>query len=150
MSSKTRISVRQIMNDNFSIIDGRLTVQEALTILRQKEAGCLIVRKRNEHDEYGIVLPADIAKKILAKDRSPERVNIYEIMTKPVISVSPEMDVRYCARLFDRFGLALAPVIENDQVLGVIGYNDIVLRGISCSASNEQSAERLKQASCLP
>lgn len=130
MSDKTRICVRDVMHSKYNTIDGRLTVQEALTIMRQEEASCLLVRKRNEHDEYGIVLPADIAKKVLAKDRSPERVNIYEIMTKPVISVSPKMDIRYCARLFAQFGLTLAPVIENDQILGVIGYNDIVLRGI--------------------
>jgi predicted transcriptional regulator len=133
MSNKTRICVRDIMNDKYSIVDGRLTVQEALTIMRQKDAACLIIRKRNDGDEYGIVLPADIAKKVLAKDRSSDRVNIYEIMTKPIISVSPGMDVRYCARLFDRFGLTLAPVIEGDQVLGVISYQDIVLKGISCS-----------------
>ena len=141
MSNKTRVCVRDIMNVKYSMIDGRLTVQEALIIMRQKETRCLIVRKRNEHDEYGIVLPADIAKKILAKDRSPERVNIYEIMTKPVISVSPQMDVRYCARLFSQFGLTLAPVIENDQILGVIGYNDIALRGIGCALDNKQSDE---------
>ncbi len=131
MSSKQMICVREVMNGNFETIDGLLTVHEALAIMKDKKAACLIVRKRNEHDEYGIVLPADIAKKVLGQDRSPERVNIYEIMTKPVISVSPNMDVRYCARLFDRFGLALAPVIENDQVLGVIGYNDIIFNGIS-------------------
>lgn len=130
MSDQQRISVREVMNGKFEIIDGRLTVQEALIIMKQKQANCLLVRKRNDNDEYGIVLPADIAKKVLAKDRSPERVNIYEIMTKPIISVSPRMDVRYCARLFDRFGLALAPVLENDQVLGVISYNEIVLSGI--------------------
>lgn len=141
MSNKVRICVREVMNGNFSIIDGRLTVQEALTIMRKKDANCLIVRKRNEDDEYGIVLPADIAKKVLAKDRSPERVNIYEIMTKPVIAVAPQMDVRYCARLFDRFGLTLAPVIDQDRVLGVIGYNDIVLRGISCCSESEPGAE---------
>ena len=130
MSNKTRICVREVMNGKCSMIDGRLTVQEALVIMREESASCLVVHKRNEHDEFGIVLPADVAKKVLAKDRSPERVNIYEIMTKPVISVSPKMDVRYCARLFVRFGLTLAPVIENDQILGVISYNDIVLRGI--------------------
>ncbi len=130
MSNKKLVCVQEVMNGKFSMIDGRLTVQEALIIMRQEEASCLVVRKRNENDEYGIVLPADIAKKVLAQDRSPERVNIYEIMTKPVISVSPKMDVRYCARLFARFGLTLAPVIENDQILGVIGYKDIVLRGI--------------------
>jgi len=40
------------------------------------------------------------------------------------------MDVRYCARMFDNFGLASAPVIENGQVMGVVGYNDIVLKGL--------------------
>ena len=130
MINKPQICVREVMNGKYSMIDGRLTVQEALIIMRQKEAACLIVRKRNDNDEYGIVLPADIAKKVLAKDRSPERVNIYEIMSKPVIPISPKMDVRYCARLFDRFGLTLAPVIENEQVLGIISYNDIVLKGI--------------------
>lgn len=132
MSNKSRVCVREIMNGKYSIVDGRLTVREALTIMRQKEVACLIIRKRSDDDEYGIVLPADIAKKVLAKDRSPDRINVYEIMTKPIISVSPKMDIRYCARLFDRFGLTLAPVIEDEQVLGIIGYQDIVLKGISC------------------
>ena len=51
-------------------------------------------------DEYGMVLLSDIAKQVLAKDRSPKRVNIYEIMAKPVLSVQPDMDIRYCARMF--------------------------------------------------
>lgn len=137
MSNKSRVCVREIMNGKYSIVDGRLTVREALTIMRQKEVDCLIIRKRGDDDEYGIVLPADIAKKVLAKDRSPDRINVYEIMTKPIISVSPKMDVRYCARLFDRFGLTLAPVIEDEQVIGIIGYQDIVLKGISCSLEGE-------------
>jgi predicted transcriptional regulator len=67
---------------------------------------------------------------VIAKDRAPERVNVYEIMSKPVIAVAPAMDIRYCARLFDKFGLALAPVIEDDQVLGIVSYSDMVLRGL--------------------
>jgi hypothetical protein len=37
------------------------------------------------------------------------------------------MDVRYCARLFEKFGLAYAPVIENESVLGLVGYRELVL-----------------------
>jgi hypothetical protein len=43
------------------------------------------VDKRNDNDEYGMVLISDIAKLVLAKDRSPDRVNVYEIMAKPLI-----------------------------------------------------------------
>ena len=88
-----------------------------------------IVKKRNDDDEYGIVVPADIAKKVLAQDRSPGRINVYEIMSKPVIGVHSRMDVRYCARLFERFGLSVAPVIDAGDVLGVVTYNGIALQG---------------------
>ena len=66
----------------------------------------------------------------MARDRSPERVNVYEVMTKPVICVDPEMDIRYCARMFEKFGLSRAPVIEARKVVGIVSYTDMVLHGV--------------------
>lgn len=126
----TRISVAQVMKQEFDLIDGKETVADALRKMRHREARILIVDKRDQHDEYGIVLLSDIAKHVLAKDRSPKRVNIYEIMSKPLISVSPDMDIRYCVRLFERFGIHRAPVMDGaGALLGVVSYNDIVLKG---------------------
>lgn len=89
-------------------------------------------KKRDENDEYGLVLVSDIAKKVLAPHRAPDRVNLYEIMSKPVLSVLPDMQVRYCARLFNQFGLTIAPVIDHDgRVLGMVNYDDLVLRGLA-------------------
>lgn len=124
------IRVGDVMEKDFDLIDGITTVAEALTGMHYPNTGALIVNKRSTHDEYGIVMLADIAKKVLAKDRSPARVNVYEIMSKPVLGVSPQMDIRYCARLFDRFGLSLAPVIEAGSIVGVVGYNDMVIQGM--------------------
>ena len=107
------------------------TVAEALAILREKNANYLIVAKRDEDDEFGIVMVADIAKQVLAPNRSPERINVYEIMTKPVLPVKPEMDIRYCARLFHRFGISSAPVIENDEIKGIVAYDQLVLKGLA-------------------
>lgn len=73
----------------------------------------------------------DIAKKVLAKNRSPQRTNLYEIMTKPALSVDPNMNVKYCARLFERFGISRAPVIENGEVIGMVSYNNIVINGMA-------------------
>ncbi len=130
MNTRAIVRTRDVMEQHFTEIDGLATVAEALDMMRQSKIEVLIVKKRSEVDEYGIVLLADIAKKVLARDRAPERVNIYEIMSKPVISVDPHMDVRYCARLFDRFGLSVVPVIENDKVIGIVSYNELVLRGL--------------------
>ncbi len=128
MNTKSIVRVSDVMRTEFDLVDGLNTVAEALKNSRHPEAKCFIVNKRHENDEYGIVLLSDIAKKVLAKNKSPERINVYEIMSKPVISVDPDMDIRYCSRLFERFGINRAPVLENKQVVGVVGYTDIVLR----------------------
>ncbi len=130
MTTKEIILVRDVMKQNFDIIDGMTTVSEALKKMKHIETKTLIVDKRDENDEYGVVLISDIAKQVLAKDRSPDRVNIYEVMAKPVISVDPKMDIRYCARLFENFGLSRAPVIENGKMIGIISFTDMVLRGM--------------------
>ncbi len=130
MSDRTLIRVRDVMKPHVDMVDGMCTVKEALEKMQHVETKSLIVNKRHEHDEYGIVLISDIAKQVLATDRAPERVNVYEVMTKPVISVDPEMDIRYCARLFEKFGLSRAPVIENRQVIGIISFTDMVLKGL--------------------
>ncbi|RXJ73993.1 CBS domain-containing protein [Veronia nyctiphanis] len=118
------------MADSFVLVEGMTTVEDAIRIAREKEVKALIVNKRDENDEYGLVLMNDIAKKVLAKDKSPSRVNVYEIMTKPALSVVPDMQVKYCARLFERFGISRAPVIDNGEILGMVSYNTIVMFGM--------------------
>jgi len=131
MSKQDIIRVRDVMKKNYDIVDGMTTVKEALSKMRYVDTKCLIIDKRHEDDEYGIVLLSDIAKDVLAKDRAPERVNVYEVMTKPVVAVDPDMDIRYCARLFDKFGLSRAPVIDNRKVIGIVSFTDMVLHGIN-------------------
>jgi CBS domain-containing protein len=131
MNKRTVIRVRDVMKHNFDIVDGMTTVEEALKKMRYVDTKCLIIDKRHEDDEYGIVMLSDIAKQVLAKDRAPERVNVYEIMSKPVITVEPAMDIRYCARLFEKFGLSRAPVVEDKNVIGIVSLTDMVLNSIN-------------------
>jgi predicted transcriptional regulator len=124
------VRARDVMKKNFDLIDGRMTVMEALKTMNHVESKSLIVNKRHDNDEYGILMLSDIAKDVLAKDRSPNRVNVYEIMAKPVLSVDPDMDIRYCARFLERFGVTRAPVIENGEIIGIVSLTDMVLKGL--------------------
>ena len=130
MSTKSIIRVEDVMRTDFDLVDGMDTVADALRKSKHVESKCFIVDTRHKNDEYGIVLLSDIAKLVVARNKSPERVNIYEIMSKPVVSVDPKMDIRYCARLFENLGLGRAPVIDGGKVIGIVGYTDIVLHGI--------------------
>ena len=130
MNEQAITRVRDVMKTDVDTVDGMDTVEAALQKMDHVETKTLIVDKRDENDAYGIVMFSDIARKVLAKDRPPARVNIYEVMTKPVISVEPDMDIRYCARLFDRLHLSRAPVISQGKVLGVISFSAMVVKGI--------------------
>ena len=130
MSEVELVRVRDVMKVEFDVVDGLATVADALRSMQHIDTKALIVRKRNADDEYGIVELEDIATDVLARNRAPERVNIYEIMHKPLIGVDPEMDIRYCARLFERYQLNRAAVVENREVIGVVSYADIVIKGM--------------------
>jgi len=124
------VRVRDVMKANFDMVDGKMTIMDALRTMKHVETKSLIIDKRHDNDEYGMLLLSDIAKNVLAKDRSPERTNVYEIMSKPLLPIDPDMDIRYCARFLERFGLSRAPVIENGKVIGIVSFTDLVLRGL--------------------
>jgi len=130
MDNRTIIRVKDVMKTDFGTIDGIATVADALKQMKALKTAVLIVNKRNEDDEYGMLTSGDIARHVLAKDRAPDRVNVYEIMSKPVISVHPDMDIRYCSRLFANYNLVRAPVLENNKVVGMISPNSLVLDGL--------------------
>ncbi len=129
-TGKTIIRVRDVMKTGVDVVDGMLTVTQALRDMKNQNTRTLIVDKRDENDEYGVVMFGDIARQVMGRNLSPDRVNVYEIMSKPVISVDSDMDIRYCTRLFERFGMSRAPVIDNDEIVGLVSYTDIVLKGL--------------------
>jgi len=124
--------VSDVMSQSYALVQGIITVAEALRLMRDRNVNSLVVDKRTADDEYGIVLVADIAKHVLAKGRAPDRCNVYEIMTKPVLSVHPAMHLRYCARLFHKFGISTAPVVDAaGEIRGVVTYDELVLKGLA-------------------
>ena len=130
MNNRKIVRVRDVMQKEYDVVDGMLTVKDALKAMQHVDNKCMIVEKRHEDDEFGLLLISDVARMVLAQDRAADRVNVYEVMQKPVIAVDPNMNIRYCARLLDRFSITRTPVIENDKVVGIVSFTDLVMIGV--------------------
>ena len=130
MTAEDKGRVRDCMKPEVTEVDGRMDVLSALKVMKRDNVTSLIVKRRDENDEYGMLLFSDIAKQVIGKDRAPERVNVYEIMAKPVMTVSANMHIRYCARLFENFGIGHAPVEEDGKIIGMVSYYRLVLYGL--------------------
>ncbi len=135
------IFVRDVMKTEFVLIDGKATIYEALVKMKENKTSVLVVDKRHENDEYGLLLVSDIARKVLARDRACKRVNVYEVMVKPAIRVEQDMDIRYCSRLFSRFSLVRALVVDGDRLLGTVSPNSLVLDGMFALENRQHGSD---------
>ncbi len=119
--------VRDIMNKEVTRVEGVTRVLEVLKIMKEKHVQTVLVRPRNDEDVFGIVTLRDIARRVIAPMKRLEEVHVYEIMSKPVLMVSANMPVAYAARFLTNFKISWAPVTENDEVVGMVSLNGIVM-----------------------
>jgi len=128
MSSRRSFqSARSVMSKHIIFIDGMATAKEAVEIMRKEKVEALIVKRRDPKDAYGILVIHDFIKGVIIEDRTSEEVNVFEIMTKPAISVPADMDIQYVARLMDRARLRVVPGEENGEYIGLISLATIIL-----------------------
>ena len=121
-------TVRAVMSPMPAPIDGMSTVHEALELMRENNVYSLVVERHRPGDEYGMVVVSDIANKVIAHNRSPDRVNVYEIMSKPVLTVNADMEIKYAIRLLGRFGLSRGVVVDGNEAVGFVTLTDMVFR----------------------
>ncbi|MDE2940612.1 MAG: CBS domain-containing protein [Chloroflexota bacterium] len=128
MNESTNLRVEDVMSTNIRSIEGLATVLEAIDMMRQYGINSLAVMRRDGDDEAGLLLLRDIAVKVVAQNRSSERVNVYEVMTKPAFTLPPKMMVRNAVRLMTEHSVARALVVDNDRnPIGIVTLRDLVL-----------------------
>jgi CBS domain-containing protein len=110
------------------VIDGLATVREAIDVMHAKRVSSLVIDRRHPGDEYGIVVVHDVAEHVIGNNLSPERTNVYEIMSKPVLCLDAAMGIKYAVRMLTRFRLSRALVMEGGALVGIVTQRDLVFR----------------------
>ena len=128
MNAQCPVRVGDVMTPELYSIDGVATVADAMALMKRHDVETLVVNRRDETDEVGLVLASDVAREVIARNRSPERVNVYEIMSKPVLTLPPDMLTRYAVRLLVRFQVSRSIVVDNDRnPIGFVTLRDLVI-----------------------
>ncbi len=119
--------VRDVMDKNVPTIDGMATARDAAARMREFKVSELLVEKRNENDAWGIVTYMDLVKDVAVPARDAESVFVYEIMTKPVITIPADMDIRYAIRMIQWIGVHRAPVDDKGEIVGMVTLSSLIL-----------------------
>lgn len=121
------LKVAELVRSPLHMVDGLARVQDALTEMQRLGVSSLVIERRNADDEYGLVTVRDIASKVVAANRSVARTSVYEIMTKPALTVAFDMNVKYAIRILSRFNITRALVTKDDQLVGLVTLRDMVI-----------------------
>ena len=128
MTEDEIVRVEDVMRRSLHIVDGLASVQEAIEAMDQHSVGSLVIERRHDGDEFGLVTVYDIAEKVLSEGRSVARTSVYEIMNKPALTISAGMNVKYAIRLLSRMRASRALVTQNDELVGLVTLRDMVVR----------------------
>ena len=118
--------VKDIMRTNVATISPLASIREAMQAMKVSGVKSLVVEKQDSHDAYGIITYTTILRTIVAEEGDIDLINVYDVCTKPVISVHADMHVRHVARLMVRQRFRRVVVLRDNVLEGIVTRNDIV------------------------
>jgi len=119
------MNAKEIMTRKVMMVEDSVTVSEAVTKMMEEKISSLIVNRRSVDDAYGIVTRRDVVSKVIALGLNAEEIKVSDIMTKPLVTVTPNLNIKHVARLMSQTGVRRIPVFDGQQMLGLISNSDI-------------------------
>ncbi|MEM5829221.1 MAG: CBS domain-containing protein [Candidatus Aenigmatarchaeota archaeon] len=117
------VYVRDIMVKNIVTIDQEKTVKQAGELMKKTRKGCLIVTKNGK--PVGILSDSDVIKRVVAKNFLPSKIKVKQVMSSPLITISPDDDILSAVRKMKRNNIHRLPVVLNGKLVGIISLSDI-------------------------
>ncbi|MGD9147639.1 MAG: CBS domain-containing protein, partial [Anaerolineae bacterium] len=101
------------------------TVAQAVEKMKQWNVSSLLVRRESDMDTWGFMTETDLIEKVVAHGLDPEEVHVHQIMSKPVITVSPKSSLQECASLLSRADIRRVLVYDGKEMVGIVSSSDI-------------------------
>lgn len=118
------LKVKDVMVTNLITMDAGSNARKAAELMNQHDIGCIIVIDSDK--PVGIITERDMLKRVLLQVRDSRRTHASHIMSKPLITTSPETDLRDAVSLMNERRIKKLPVLEDDRLIGLLSITDIV------------------------
>jgi signal-transduction protein with cAMP-binding, CBS, and nucleotidyltransferase domain len=115
----------EVMTKHVVDIEPTATVAQAIEKMKQWNVSSLLVRPESDMDTWGFMTETDVIEKVVARGLDPADLHVHEIMSKPVITVSPKSSLQECAALLTRADIRRVLVYDGNDIVGIVSSGDI-------------------------
>lgn len=119
------LSVKDLMQGNPRTISGDAVLREAARIMRDEKVSSLVVEPENERDAFGILTRKDIVEALVSLEKTGVLLLVRDVMTRPAITVSPELSIDHCLHLMRMVGVRRLPVVNGRHLVGILSNTDV-------------------------
>jgi len=116
--------LRKIMVDHVVTVDPSATAKKAAELMNLHDIGCLIVV--HSRKPVGILTERDMLKRVVHASKDAGKTIVVDIMSKPIVTASPNMRAGDAAKLMFERSIKKLPVVENGQLVGVVSLTDLL------------------------
>jgi len=138
------MKVSELMVRNVITLQTDASVYDAVKLLNKNKIGCLVI-VRQDNQIVGILTERDLLERVLEKCRNPKETKVSEIMTRNVISGTPDMDLLEAARIMFKIKVKKLPITDGNRLVGIITLTDIA----RTTSVDEKTIELVQQLSNL-
>jgi CBS domain-containing protein len=114
-----------VMTEHVVSIAPSASVAHAIDKMKERKVSSLLVRRESDMDTWGFMTETDLIEEVVAGGLDPESVAVHEIMSKPVITVSPKSSLQECAALLARADIRRVLVYDGQEIVGIVSSSDI-------------------------
>jgi isocitrate dehydrogenase len=118
-------TVEEVMTRGVISVKETDTIEDAMRMMVERHVSSLIVQKNSDNDVYGIITRKDVINHIIAGNQDLKKTKVAELMTKPVMTITKQMDVVAAAKLMEKTDVRRFPVCDGDKLVGIISNSDI-------------------------
>jgi isocitrate dehydrogenase len=117
--------VEEIMTSPVITVSASMPVEEALHLMREKKIHSVVVESDQPGGSYGIMTQRDVLKKVVAADRPLFNVTVGNLMSSPLITVSPDTTIKQCSIIMLDANIRRAVVMKGGKLVGIVSDTDI-------------------------
>ena len=116
--------MRDVMVEKIITTTKEATIEDAVNLMNKHEIGCLVAVENGK--PVGIITERDLLKRALAKSKEIRNMKVSEIMSTPIISVDPAMEIEEATKLMLQKKIKKLPIVEKGKLLGLVTLTDIL------------------------